>query len=1280
MKRIKKLLNDINIAFKDAFHKNNQNIQGDESDINLENYNTLTAKIIDDASMQEYFTALRYAISRKDVKNIAITGPYGAGKSTVIYSYLQKQYKGKFINVSLASFEMPESKTKEANYQQVELSILQQILYKENSDVLPDSRIDRILNRNSRHIKRIFISVIKFLLPAGMAVSLILYKKISELFSIPPDFGALLAKFYYLNIGAVFILSLISLYYIADAASRAGFFDKKIKLSKIAFLSGEVEGAQVEKSSLLNNCLDEIVYFFSRLSEYRVVVFEDLDRLKNPEIFIKLREINKIVNNNLDEHDTLRFVYSVRDDVFSEPESRIKFFDFILPVIPYMDNKNAYSLLNDKMGSLITDGRQCLKYTALFIRDMRCLQNIANEYQVFINNAGHQNVPIKQYAMIFYKNTFSHDYSLVDRNLGVLYSLIENYINKTLHYDHFNYLEVEEQELLEEIKSINAEKAAFPEDIRNEIIDRFIPETVSVHLSFAKMSNSGYGQNITQYSTESLRADEKSFLELLNFSNTIVIGQKANITNYNNEITATERKELLNEYTKRKKTIGEEKNKKYIALQASLRNAREKIRKKNAIPLSELVRSIGREQFGVIAEKYIKEACEHVQTGKEQRQALENEMLYGGIDALYFLVSESYIDQDFMRYRSIFQEGGISSHDNRYIRNVAQDISAAEANELGNLDSVELVIEELRDLNLIFRPGAFHYQVISHLLEKKSPVLQEMISILFGLSGKQILSVFDEIRKHVTSPETFKNFLRISMEINGYLGHMLDILDEADDNDSRTGILTEILASVSPVETEDEDRLRQFIEAEGSRIISSLQERQVPGFLKTLAELDVKFSELFIPLTSIESECISYIGRESLYALNSHNVGVALFALLNKDNVSIKDGQSYPWTLARESVPEMMNYFRQHPDAFVLHVFSQSDEKGDAVREVLLLCGLSDDVKVNIIREMPFTLSSLAGIPDEPQTTHEGREISLHDLFYLCDRIEPDWASLMDYICELCDMDILTGYLSRHADALSSGGPGVVDGDKYDLLHMKVVCNDGLDEHTYLKLISNIEINEHHLDARISATNLKRLIDNKKIALSTDNFKHVSELPVINFDKDISLFISWFSLFSDEFLINSARYILRGVDDRVTGLLLSEIMNSELFSLFTKQALASECETYYAALPLSDLDMPEDVKIELLKVTDNPELKDNLFRSLILGGLKGKEELRKCSRLTSEPGMEKIFNQLTEATFDAVDPVRMAAFLTLLSDAGLIQEPEPRDNGKFHVKIPRRSVLPTGID
>jgi hypothetical protein len=268
------------------------------------------------------------------------------------------------------------------------------------------------------------------------------------------------------------------------------------------------------------------------------------------------------------------------------------------------------------------------------------------------------------------------------------------------------------------------------------------------------------------------------------------------------------------------------------------------------------------------------------------------------------------------------------------------------------------------------------------------------------------LNVFDELRKKFISTDTFKKFLYASLDKNTYLSQMLDILGDADENDSRTGIIAEIVSSVSPARAEDEVCIRQFIEAEGSRIISSLQERQVPGFLKNITKLDVKFSELFIPLTSIESECISHVDRQSLYALNSLNVGVALSALLEKDNVSIKEGQSYPWTLARDYVPEMMSYFRQHPDAFVFHVFSQSDEKGDTVRDVLLLDGLSNDVKLSVVREMPFTITTLIGLPDEPRTLHEEREISFHDMFYLCDRIEPNWATLMT--CPQAALALLT--------------------------------------------------------------------------------------------------------------------------------------------------------------------------------------------------------------------------------------------------------------------------------
>ncbi|EHT7642274.1 hypothetical protein KXR21_004485, partial [Escherichia coli] len=54
-------------------------------------FQTLTPIVDPDKEgYQPYFKALDYALSRDDVKNIAITGSYGAGKSSVILSYLKK--------------------------------------------------------------------------------------------------------------------------------------------------------------------------------------------------------------------------------------------------------------------------------------------------------------------------------------------------------------------------------------------------------------------------------------------------------------------------------------------------------------------------------------------------------------------------------------------------------------------------------------------------------------------------------------------------------------------------------------------------------------------------------------------------------------------------------------------------------------------------------------------------------------------------------------------------------------------------------------------------------------------------------------------------------------------------------------------------------------------------------------------------------------------------------------------------------------------------------------
>lgn len=47
----------------------------------------------DTKNSEEYIRALHWAIKNKDVKNIALSGPYGSGKSSVIKTYLKKYPK-----------------------------------------------------------------------------------------------------------------------------------------------------------------------------------------------------------------------------------------------------------------------------------------------------------------------------------------------------------------------------------------------------------------------------------------------------------------------------------------------------------------------------------------------------------------------------------------------------------------------------------------------------------------------------------------------------------------------------------------------------------------------------------------------------------------------------------------------------------------------------------------------------------------------------------------------------------------------------------------------------------------------------------------------------------------------------------------------------------------------------------------------------------------------------------------------------------------------------------
>lgn len=57
-----------------------------------------------------------------------------------------------------------------------------------------------------------------------------------------------------------------------------------------------LKNSETAAETVFNKNMDEIVYFFEE-TKYRIVFFEDLDRLEDPSIFIHLRELNILLNN-----------------------------------------------------------------------------------------------------------------------------------------------------------------------------------------------------------------------------------------------------------------------------------------------------------------------------------------------------------------------------------------------------------------------------------------------------------------------------------------------------------------------------------------------------------------------------------------------------------------------------------------------------------------------------------------------------------------------------------------------------------------------------------------------------------------------------------------------------------------------------------------------------------------------------------------------------------------------------------------------------------------------
>ena len=391
--------------------------------------------------------AMNYALEDRGIKNVAISGNYGSGKSSFIETYKSKNGSFKPLHISLAHFSSLNHLENGSNAQLeivqgriensdsleqiniIEGKIINQLLHQIDAKHIPMTIFKSKNNPVSSEIIKLTTVLLLFLLPTLFLLNYThLAILVREGFPNFPHLGSIFRLLPYLILTCNMIYALYKL-------SELQLKSRLIKNLSFrgANISGDIEVFQSEEDSYFDKYLDDVLYLFDNCQS-DIVIFEDIDRFETNLIFEKLREINTLVNNKRKDGKKLLFIYLIKDDMFIS-QDRTKFFDFIIPIIPVITSSNS----GEKLGEILTNlgeahsvSKTMLKQVAIYIDDMRLAYNICNEFVLYKNNLFSQKEndnnklnlsSDKIFAIIVYKNIFPKDFSLLQKDSGFVHQL-----------------------------------------------------------------------------------------------------------------------------------------------------------------------------------------------------------------------------------------------------------------------------------------------------------------------------------------------------------------------------------------------------------------------------------------------------------------------------------------------------------------------------------------------------------------------------------------------------------------------------------------------------------------------------------------------------------------------------------------------------------------------------------------------------------------------------------------------------------------------------------------
>ena len=122
----------------------------------------------------------------------------------------------------------------------------------------------------------------------------------------------------------------------------------------------------------------------------------------------------------------------VKDSTFMS-ENRVKFFDFIIPIVPVINEYNSIDYLYEEMSkseiNIKNFDERLLINLALYLNDMRVLKNILNEFIVYKNCLNYDDLELsdnKILTLMILKNLFPKEYELLCAGKGFIYQILNN--------------------------------------------------------------------------------------------------------------------------------------------------------------------------------------------------------------------------------------------------------------------------------------------------------------------------------------------------------------------------------------------------------------------------------------------------------------------------------------------------------------------------------------------------------------------------------------------------------------------------------------------------------------------------------------------------------------------------------------------------------------------------------------------------------------------------------------------------------------------------------------